>query len=98
MRGSSKARTVAILLIMYTYTVGLVFQCDGASEQREAAGQKCIKDCGFRVVKCGIACNKYGEYNIYSCVVECGRSNMICLASCVRLPPPPPPPLMFLNS
>lgn len=62
---------------------------------QEAAEQKCIKRCGFGVVKCASECDKTGGYNRYSCVILCGRSNMACLASCVRLPPPPPPPLLF---
>lgn len=62
---------------------------------KEAAEQKCIKHCGFRVVKCAMECDKNGGYNRYSCVIQCGSSNMACLASCVRLPPPPPPPLLF---
>lgn len=90
MTGSSKARVVAILLIINI--VEVVLQCHGAARQK-VAEQQCIKDCGFRVVKCAIECNKNGGYNIYSCTVECGRSNVVCLASCVRLPPPPPPPM-----
>lgn len=92
MTDSRKARVEAMLLIINV--VGIVFQHHRAAGQ-EVAEQKCIKHCGFRVVKCAIECVENGGYNSYSCVVQCGHSNIPCLASCIRLPPPPPPPLLF---
>lgn len=81
-------------MLLITNIVGIALQHHRAAGQ-EAAEQKCIKHCGFRVVKCAMECDKNGGYNRYSCVIQCGSSNMACLASCVRLPPPPPPPLLF---